>query len=446
MQLVVTPDRSLVPLLDPCVRHVRVRIQAPVVASDRPRMPLDIAFVLDRSGSMDGTPLALVRRAVSEALGRLESTDRFAIYTFDDTVAELQAPVAATGTAVSTARGALLGVESGGSTNLSGGWSAGCRSLGATVTLPGRSEAWRGRGARDPRAFTPTVVEPSEDAGSRARRVLVLTDGRANCGVVDRDTVCTAVSDVAAQGVSTSTLGFGNGFEEVFLTAMSDAGRGGFFFVAEADQIPAAIAREVGEALEVVARVPSLRVRAPVGATIRCFGSYPCTVTANEATVALPDLTSGQEMDVLFEVRLAGAREGACDFVAELSSEGTTLAGGACAWVPSSADAVDAEKAESSVLVAVAGSIAADARRRAVDANREHNYGVARAILEAAIESVRALRHDVHEIRVILDALARDTYRFGEEMTDFARKSSYAESTSYLKDRTATGVSRKRYD
>ncbi len=47
-----------------------------------PRVPLDIVFVIDRSGSMGGRPLESVKEAVSTALDSLGPTDRFQIVDF----------------------------------------------------------------------------------------------------------------------------------------------------------------------------------------------------------------------------------------------------------------------------------------------------------------------------------------------------------------------------
>ncbi len=48
--------------------------------------PVNLAFVLDRSGSMSGAKLDLAKRAVEEALGRLDARDRFSIVVYDDVV------------------------------------------------------------------------------------------------------------------------------------------------------------------------------------------------------------------------------------------------------------------------------------------------------------------------------------------------------------------------
>ncbi len=51
--------------------------------------PRRVVFVVDRSGSMDGTPMAQARTAVEACLGALSSEDRFGIVAFDDRVETL---------------------------------------------------------------------------------------------------------------------------------------------------------------------------------------------------------------------------------------------------------------------------------------------------------------------------------------------------------------------
>src|SRR3954462_5949240 len=68
-----------------------------IAASDRPRpgqrrAPLDVAFVIDRSGSMQGDKLALVKEAVTTAATMLNDDDRAALVVYDDRV-ELLRPL-----------------------------------------------------------------------------------------------------------------------------------------------------------------------------------------------------------------------------------------------------------------------------------------------------------------------------------------------------------------
>ena len=56
--------------------HLVVTISAPRRKGDGSRQPLDVAFVIDRSGSMSGEPLELAKRGVIEAIQQLRDRRR----------------------------------------------------------------------------------------------------------------------------------------------------------------------------------------------------------------------------------------------------------------------------------------------------------------------------------------------------------------------------------
>src|SRR5688572_1796919 len=66
------------------------------------RAPLDVAFALDRSGSMSGEKLALVKEAVDVAVRLLREEDRVALVAYDNRVTVVQ-PIAAASTRTKTA-------------------------------------------------------------------------------------------------------------------------------------------------------------------------------------------------------------------------------------------------------------------------------------------------------------------------------------------------------
>ena len=84
--LSVRADRRLVRPNARSHRFVLVEVTAPPASRVRERAPVNLAFVLDRSGSMSGAKLDLAKRAVEEALGRLDPRDRFSIVAYDDVV------------------------------------------------------------------------------------------------------------------------------------------------------------------------------------------------------------------------------------------------------------------------------------------------------------------------------------------------------------------------
>ena len=65
-----------------------IRIVAPVTREQRTasRPAIDLAFVIDRSGSMAGRPIELAKQAVSQAIGMLDSRDRAALVVYDNQI------------------------------------------------------------------------------------------------------------------------------------------------------------------------------------------------------------------------------------------------------------------------------------------------------------------------------------------------------------------------
>ena len=75
-------DRRLIRSRWHSQRFVVARVDAPVAKTDGTRPPVNLAFVLDRSGSMSGRKLQVAARAVEEGIDRLQPTDRFSIVWF----------------------------------------------------------------------------------------------------------------------------------------------------------------------------------------------------------------------------------------------------------------------------------------------------------------------------------------------------------------------------
>ncbi len=219
-------------------RFVLVDITAPPARHDHPRAPVNLAFVVDRSGSMTGQKLRLAKLAVEHSVARLRSDDRFAIVVYDNEVEVVFESAPATPDARRTALSRLSEIQARGSTDLGGGYLRGCEQV---------------------------ALRLSEDG---VNRCLLLTDGLANVGITDHDVLSSHASELRARGVSTTTFGVGRDFDEVLLQAMADAGGGNFYFIADAAAIADYVTSEVGEALEVVARDATLDVTAGAGVSV----------------------------------------------------------------------------------------------------------------------------------------------------------------------------------
>ncbi len=251
-----------------------VSLRAAAEAAVR-RSPVDVAFVLDRSGSMAGDKLALAKRAVDVAAGHLGDADRAALVLYDNAVATPHPLQPATGRRKAALRLALHGVDAGGSTDLGGGWLAGCRELADSA--------------------------PAEGGGSRPRRVLLLTDGLANVGITDPAELVGHALALHQRGIATTALGIGLDFDEALLASLAEAGGGAFQLVEDVAALPAFFAREL---LTIVAADLSLTLTLPAGADAALVGPFPTERSGDRWRVALGDLPTGDERDVVVAVRL----------------------------------------------------------------------------------------------------------------------------------------------
>lgn len=193
-----------------------VEVVAPELEERTEATPTALVVVLDRSGSMGGERLQHAKRALQDVVERLSPADSFGLVVFDH---QVSVPVPAGPLADKAAvRRAIEAVHPGGSTD-----------LGAGLV----------EGLRQARRL---------DAGTGVRLLLV-SDGHANQGVVDADVLGGHVGRHLEHRVTTSTLGMGLGYDETLLSAIARAGSGNEHFAAEADTAAGVIAQECGDLL-----------------------------------------------------------------------------------------------------------------------------------------------------------------------------------------------------
>ena len=228
------------------VVEVLVRIQAPDPDSPlgRTRPPLNLALVLDRSGSMDGRPLEEAKRCAIEVVDGLLPTDRVAIVAYDDQPIVL---VANRGVGErGDIRRALSLLRSGGTTNLFAGWQEGVQQL----------QPFRGTDALS--------------------RVLLLSDGQANQGLVESAAIAEHSAAAAAGGIATSTYGLGHSFNELLMTAMARAGRGSAWYGETAADLRQPFRDELALLQSTWATDVTLAVLPADGAQASLRNDYPC--------------------------------------------------------------------------------------------------------------------------------------------------------------------------
>ena len=195
-----------------------VSLTAPVPDGIADRPGETLIAVVDRSGSMRGGPIAAVRTALHQLIDRLKPQDRFGVVVFDSE-ALVQVPTHAMADHDTTTVHALIeGITPRGQTDLSGGY------------LLGLSEARR-------------------HATETGASVILLSDGHANEGITDPAQLGSVAAKARADGITTTTIGMGQGYDETLLAEVATQGSGSHRFAFTDDDAIAVVSEEAGDLL-----------------------------------------------------------------------------------------------------------------------------------------------------------------------------------------------------
>jgi Mg-chelatase subunit ChlD len=421
MTIHARPDRRYIRSTHRSERFVLVELEAPPSRRTSQRDPLNVAFVIDRSGSMSGAKLALAREAVVTAVERLLPTDRFAIVAYDDRIDVVVETTPASREAKSMAVDRLRTIDARGSTNLGEGWLRGAEQV-ARAQLGGN-----GSGAMN--------------------RVLLLTDGLANQGITDPAALVGHAGELRARNVTTTTFGVGEDFDEQLLQSMADAGGGHFYFIADTAQIVDQIASEVGELLDVVARDATIEVTAPdgMGVAVDGLSRFPVESRGNRWLVRLGDLVAEQRLEVVLRVRFGyGSAGQEVGILVGVSDRDGVLAAAGFAPVPVGwqyADDLtnDAQPRDRGVDRAVARLFAARARQEAVHLNRRGEYAAARNAVQSVARRIAGYASDDAELRDVVAKLGEDELQWSAPAPEMSRKAAFASAHYSLRSRSPEG-------
>lgn len=272
LALTVDTDKLLITQTAPSERILEWKLIAQVAPVSQVRLPLNLALILDRSGSMGGEKLAFVKQAALYVLDQLLPEDRLALVAFDENITLLSPSVAATPDAKLTLRRQINELQVGGYTNLFDGWLKGCEEVAA------------------------------QTLSKSVNRALLLTDGLANRGTTDIEAITIHVRELRSRGIATSAFGVGEDFEENLLNAMAMHGGGAFYFIDTPKRIPEFFKTELGDLLQVVARECVLSIEIPEGTAIEVLGNISHETSGRVHRIFNGDLVSREERTVYTKV------------------------------------------------------------------------------------------------------------------------------------------------
>lgn len=241
------------------------------------RPPMDLAVVIDRSGSMRGDKIRDVKAAALELLDTLRPDDTVSLVSYSNDVQlhTVRLPVDEPGrTALRTA---LLGLHADGGTALG----------------PGMMQALG-------------VLESGQGDGARMAHVLLFSDGLANVGEQRPEVLGVRAAEAFSRGVSVSTLGVGLDYNEDLMTRLADQGGGRYHFIRDSEAIAGILDDEMKGMVATVARGLEMSL-APAGGVevVNVFG-YATSRDGAGAHARVGSLGAGQTREIVVRLRLPG--------------------------------------------------------------------------------------------------------------------------------------------
>lgn len=195
------------------------------------RVPVNVALVIDRSGSMRGQKLDDAKRAAREFVQRMTEVDRLALVHYGTNVTTFPSTLV-----TEEERAKMLafvdGIEDDGSTNISGGLEAAAQELRPAVSQ------------------------------FRVSRAILLSDGQPTAGLVREEELTALARQLRAEGIAVSALGVGDDFNENLMQGIADQG-GGFSGFLNSSQLAEVFTRELEQATGTVARAVELKLELP---------------------------------------------------------------------------------------------------------------------------------------------------------------------------------------
>lgn len=158
------------------------------------RPNLNLSIVIDVSSSMSGDFLNFAKSAAFNLIENLTENDRVSIVTYGSNVEIISESIEINNDLKIILKEKIKSLIANGNTALHQGWLLGAKTISPYVSKYDIS------------------------------RVLILSDGQANVGITDPNQFKSEASELSASGISTSSYGIGNYFNEVIMTNIAQGG------------------------------------------------------------------------------------------------------------------------------------------------------------------------------------------------------------------------------
>ena len=224
--------------------HTYLQIGLQAMKGELPRRPpLNLALVIDRSGSMaDEHKLEFAKSAAVQLVNSLTASDTFSLVAFDNE-ADVLVPAQHV-TDKAHIRKLISALKPGGGTNIFEGLTKAYQQIHKRLSTDG------------------------------VNRVILLSDGEVTVGVNDAQQFHHLAAAEVDKDVETSAVGVGVEFNEDLMLSLARDGKGNYHFLRDGADTQRVFARELDELTHVVAKAVKVRIQlAPGVGLIRVLGA-----------------------------------------------------------------------------------------------------------------------------------------------------------------------------
>lgn len=345
--------------------YLRVKVAGMPFKSEGERTPVNVALVIDKSGSMQGEKIEQAKDAALAALNRLASRDVIAVVAFNHTIERI--------------------VPGGPYENVPE-----MRRRIETLRADGQTAIYA--------AVTQGAAELREFMGEgRFNRVILLSDGQANVGPSQPRDLEQLGRELGGKGISVTTLGLGLGYNEDLMLRLASASDGNHAFVEHPDQLVEIFNREFGDILSVVAQDVEIIIECPEGVKpLRSLGRE-ATIEGQRVRLALSQIYGEQDKYAVLELDVSDKAAAAASarlasvkvrYFDPRSKRAVTIDGEASVSFSASKDEV-ARSVNPDVLAAVTTQIATERNEAAVALRDAGKVEEARKLLESNAAYIR---------------------------------------------------------
>ena len=338
--------------------YLRLSLKTLAARERERRAPINVALVIDRSGSMHGERLAAAKKGVEAALERLGPDDIVSLVAYNHDV-DVLLPAGRLGSKRDEAERAINRLTA----------------SGTTALYDGVKE-----GGEQVRSFRSDM---------KVSRVVLLSDGLANVGPSTPREVAELGRKLAGQGITVSTIGLGLEYNDELMQRLAAVSDGNHVFVERPSDLAEIFEREFGDALSIAARDITITIECKAGFRPTRVLGRDAEIAGSRVTLNLAQLQAENERYVVVELEpSAPTAFGSAEDVARVEVAYLNLDSGSRDEVAASVKARftdDAKEAEASVNKAVMSQvteqIATENSERAMELRSQGDVTAARQVL-----------------------------------------------------------------